>query len=131
MTDIAKIGAIAIIATLLVSVLRTKNPTFASLTALAAVILLTFCTLDGFGEIFESFTSLFESGGLDPRYYKSVIKVIAVAYFTEITSSLCRDAGENGIAAKLELGGRVTVLILTIPAVTNLLDVIIEALTLI
>lgn len=131
MTDIVKIGAIAICATLLVSLLRPKNPIFAALTALAAAVIMTFFTLDSFGSIFKSFTTLFESGGIDSEYYKSVIKVIAVAYFTEITSALCRDAGENGIAAKLELGGRVSVLILTMPAVTNLLQVIIEALALI
>lgn len=131
MTDIVKIGAIAVCSTLLILILRQKNPLYATLTALAATCIMIFFTLDSFSSIFESFTSLFERGGIDSRYYKSVIKVIAVAYFTEITSALCRDAGENGIATKLELGGRVSVLILTMPAVTNLLEVIIEALALI
>ncbi len=131
MTDIVKIGAIAVCSTLLILILRQKNPLYATLTALAAACLMIFFSLDSFGSIFESFTSLFERGGIDSEYYKSVVKVIAVAYFTEITAALCRDAGENGIATKLELGGRVSVLILTMPAVTNLLEVIIEALALI
>ncbi len=131
MTDIIKIGAVAICSALLAALLRPKNPLFAALVALAASVIMTFFTLDGFESIFDDFTTLLESGSVDSRYYKSVIKVIAVAYFTEIISALCRDAGENGIAAKLELGGRVSVLILTMPAVTNLLEVIIEALALI
>ncbi len=129
--DIAKIAAIAITATLLILLLRGKNPVFAALTALLATALMATYTISGFGEIFTSFNTLFETGGIEPFYYKSVIKVIGIAYFTEIISALCRDAGESAIAKKLELAGRVAVLMLTMPAVTQLMRVIIEALSLI
>lgn len=129
--DITKIAAIAVISTLLIILLKGKNPLFAAITALATTALMAVYTADGLGEIFISFQKLFETGGIEPVYCKSIIKVIGIAYFTEITSALCRDAGESAIAQKLELAGRVAVIIFTMPVVSQLLDVIIEALNLI
>lgn len=129
--DIAKIAAVAVTGTLLATLLRSKNPMFAALIALGCAVVMAVSTLSSLGEIFTGFQTLFESGGIDPTYYKNVIKVIGVAYFTEITSSLCRDAGESAIAAKLDMAGRILVLVLTMPAVTQLMSVIIEALSLI
>lgn len=131
MTDIVKIGAIAVCSALLISLLRPNSPVFAGLTALAAAVLMTFFALDSLSNIFDSFSALFETGGINYDYCKSILKVIAVAYFTEITSALCRDAGESGIASKLELCGKVSVLVMTLPTVTELLRVITEALALI
>lgn len=129
--DITKIAAIAVISTLLIILLKGKNPLFAALVALAATAVMAAYTADGLSEIFTSFQKLFEAGGIEPVYCKSIMKVIGIAYFTEITSALCRDAGESAIAQKLELAGRVAVIIFTMPVVSQLLDVIIEALNLI
>ncbi len=80
--------------------------------------------------IFNDFASIFDDSGIPKEYYKSVIKVIGIAYFTEIISALCRDAGESAIGAKLELAGKVAALSLTIPALGQLMSVIKEALSL-
>lgn len=129
--EVAKIAVIAIIATLLIILLKDKNPVFAVLTALTATAVMVIYSIDGLREIFIGFQDLFEAGGIEPQYYKSIIKVIGIAYFTEIISSLCRDAGEAAIAQKLELSGRIAVLMFTMPVVSQLMSVIIEALNLI
>ncbi|MBS7298458.1 MAG: hypothetical protein KIG65_05190 [Eubacteriales bacterium] len=129
--DIPKIAAIAITSTFLVILVKGRSPVFAAIIALAATSVMAWFTISGLSTLFTSFYTLFETGNIEPEYYKSVIKVIGIAYFTEITSALCRDAGESAIAQKLELAGRVSVLILTVPAVSQLMSVIIEALSLI
>lgn len=129
--DIAKIAAIAIVGTLLSVLLRGKNPVGAALVALATAGVMAMYTIGGIGAVFDGFGELIRTGGIEPDYYKSVIKVIGVAYFTEISAALCRDAGEGAIAVKLELAGRVAVLVLTLPIVARLMEVIIDALALI
>lgn len=128
--DIAKIAAVALAGTLMAVLLRTKNPAGAAIVALAAAAVMAAYMLDGFKTVFEGFSALIEAGGIEPDCYKSIIKVIGVAYFTEITAGLCRDAGESAIAAKLEIAGRLGVLALTVPIVAQLMTVIINALAL-
>ncbi len=87
--------------------------------------------LPDLGRIFADFEGIFADSGISPVYYKSVIKVIAISYFTEIVSALCRDAGESALGAKLELSGKVMALSLSLPAIGQLMNVIKEALALI
>lgn len=128
--DIAKLAAIAAAGTLMAILLRKDNPAAAMLVGLACCAVMTAYIIGGIKTVFDGFCEIVETGGVEPYYYKSVIKVIAVAYFTQITASLCRDAGESAVAAKLELGGKIIVLIITLPIVAKLLQVICEALTL-
>ena len=129
--EIIKIGAVALTGMLFAVLMRNKNPTAAALTALACTLVIASYMLGAFEDLFSGFSRLLSSGGLDPVFYKSIIKVIGVAYFSEIISGLCRDAGQNAIAAKVEIAGRVFVLTLTLPVVTELMNVIIGALDMI
>ena len=57
-----------------------------------------------------------ESGGL-------LLKALAVGYLTELGGDTCRDLGAEGIAKKLELCGRAELLLLSLPALSELLTV--------
>ena len=43
-----------------------------------------------------------------------------------ITAELCKDAGENAIAAKIELGGKLIILAMAIPIINSLLNLVKE-----
>ena len=60
--------------------------------------------------------SMGESGGL-------LLKALAVGYLTELGGDTCRDLGAEGIAKKLELCGRAELLLLSLPALSELLTV--------
>ena len=60
--------------------------------------------------------SMDESGGL-------LLKALAVGYLTELGGDTCRDLGAEGIAKKLELCGRAELLLLSLPALSELLTV--------
>ena len=128
--DTAKICAAAICATLLCLLLRQKNPAAAMLVALAGGLCVTAFMLPMLSDVFSGLTDIMAVGGIDSAKCTNIIKVIGIAYFTEICGGLCRDAGESALAAKLELAGRIAVLALTVPVVKNLIEVICDALSL-
>ena len=128
--DTAKICASAICATLFCLLLRQKNPAAAMLVALAGGLYVTVCLLPTLGEVFAGLSDIMAAGGIDSAKCINIIKVTGIAYFTEICSGLCRDAGESALAAKLEIAGRVAVLALTVPVVKGLIEVISDALSL-
>jgi len=41
---------------------------------------------------------------------------------------VCRDAGEGAIASKVELAGKVIIVVMAVPIITSLLDLIISIL---
>ena len=53
-----------------------------------------------------------------------VLKSLGIALVTQMVSDTCRDAGENAMASKMELAGKVTIIIVALPLAQELLDII-------
>ena len=54
-------------------------------------------------------------------YFILLVKVIGVAMVTQLAVDTCRDAGQQAIATKVEIAGRVTILSLSLPLFQELL----------
>ena len=50
--------------------------------------------------------------------------VIAVAYISEFAIQICKDAEFGSIASKIELGGKLIILSLSIPIIKAILDTV-------
>ena len=53
-----------------------------------------------------------------------LLKIVGVAFLGEWGVQLCKDAGENAIAVKLEMGVKIVLLVLCIPLISQLLSLI-------
>ena len=62
--------------------------------------------------------------GLGPLYFGIILKVLAVSYIADFAAALCRDAGEELMASRVEMAGRVLILVSALPIVREVLDVI-------
>ena len=85
--------------------LKGKSPALALLISLAAVLVLLGLLLPHLQAAYQQFSGLLTGSGLDTALLLPVAKVMAITQITHITAELCRDAGERGLAAKLELCG--------------------------
>jgi len=56
----------------------------------------------------------------------TILKIIGIAYIAEFGAEVCKDAGEGAIASKIELAGKVIIIVLAAPIITSLLDLIVE-----
>ncbi len=61
---------------------------------------------------------------IELRFLDVVLRVIGIAYLAEFGAQVARDAGEGALAQKLELGGKVLILVLAIPVVNALLSLV-------
>ena len=129
--DITKVAAIAIVGMLLSSLLKKNNPAIALCVIISVCIAIIAVLADDLQTIITEFGELLDTGGIGNSGYKSIIKVIGVAYFTEICSGLCKDAGESALAAKLDIAGRICILSFTLPLISELIKVIMDAISLI
>ena len=60
----------------------------------------------------------------DNEHIEAVLKIMSIAYITHFTSDICRGAGENALAGGVELAGKLTVMLLSLPLATKLLNMI-------
>ena len=75
-------------------------------------------------DMVELFGSLAEQAGMQNQYLKLILKMIGIAYLCQFAAELCRDAGETSIAGRVELGGKLMILSLSIPIIHQFLGLV-------
>ena len=119
-----KIVSIGIIGALLTLVLRQLRPELAMLCALITGAVLVFSIIDQAALLLAKLAEISARFETDAGIFSTMLKITGVAYIAEFGVQACRDAGENAIASKVELGGKVVMLGLCVPVVVNLLGLL-------
>ena len=59
----------------------------------------------------------YQSGrwGISGEYGVILLKTLGVCFLTQLSADSCRDAGEGALAAKVELAGKLFIVILALP----------------
>lgn len=65
----------------------------------------------------------FSEYGTLAEYFPLLLRAIGIAFLFEVGASVCRDAGEDGIAKNMEFIAKTEILILTFPLIKGLFDV--------
>lgn len=119
-----KTVALAIIATVFCVLIRSYKPEMALQISIAAGILLLLTAIEQITGISKAISTMAEEYGINITYITIILKAIGIAYLTQFTAQICRDAGESAIAGKVELIGRVLILAMALPLVMVLLEMI-------
>lgn len=76
--------------------------------------------------IIEAVQRMAQNCGIDSKYIQIVVKTTGIACLCSIAASMCRDAGQSALGSKIELGGRLSILVLAMPVVSELYYVILQ-----
>lgn len=126
--EILQIVGIGLIAAVLSITLKQEKPEMALFIGIAAGALILLLLIGEIRDIVIFIQRTAAQANIDFMYLSTILKVIGIAYIAEFGSQICKDAGENAIASKIELGGKLIILILTIPILTALIEVITDIL---
>lgn len=120
--DLFRVAVFCLIATFLAIVLRQYRPEYAVFVSLACSVLAVVYLLQGIVQVMEELNGLLENAMLPADLIQVVVKCLGVCILTELASSTCRDAGEQAIGAKVELAGKVTLVLVSLPLFERLLQ---------
>ncbi len=121
--EILRFAGLGVTAAVLALMIRSTHPSMALNIGIAAGILLFLAALGPLRGIVDFVENIANRYGIDADYIGVVLKVIGVAYIAEFAVQICKDAGENA-AGKVELGGKVLMLSLSLPVMGALLELI-------
>lgn len=124
--EVMRIVGIGLIGAILSILLRNSKPEFSMLIPVVVSFTVLACAMPYLIRITEELSRMASSAGINSSYMRIVIKVIGISYLVCITAELCKDVGENAIAAKIELGGKLIILAMAIPIINSLLNLVKE-----
>lgn len=123
---ILQVVGFALVVVALLVVLRQERPELAVLAGAAAGIVILVTLLDRLNLVLDAVAGLAARAGLEPFYLGTVLRIIGVAYLAEFGAQVCRDAGEGALAHKVELAGKVLILVLAVPVILAVLDLMLR-----
>lgn len=118
------IVSFGIIAAVLSLVLKQYKPEYSMFISLAAGILIFISVITAIGPIIQYISELTENAGISGIYAEVLIKSLAVCYLTQLASDCCKDAGETAIAGKLQIAGKIAVLIMALPIFKSITEIV-------
>lgn len=122
--SIFQIILIGILGTVLAILIKKHNPTMAVVISLATGVLIFLTVLPLMAEAVGFIRHLGNLAGGLGAYVTLALRVIGVAYIAELGASVCNDANETAIAAKIDLGARVIILVMAMPVVVDIVRIV-------
>lgn len=126
--DIIKIVGIAFVTLIIVIILKQYKPEFAMYASIlggALILLMSIGKLDGIINLLQNISS---KTAINGEFLGILIKITGIAFLTEFAVSICKDSGETAIANKVDLGGKVIIVAISVPIVSALLETLIKVL---
>ncbi len=122
--EIYKIIAVGVISAIIIVYLKSVNSDFSMPLTVVAGIILLLMTVSYLEDFISLFSSLAEISNLDNSVLKIILKIIAISYLVEFSSTLIEDFGLKSIADKVTFAGKILVLTMSAPIIKNLITLI-------
>ena len=126
--DIVKIIGVGLTATIIIIILKQYKPEFVIHASLIAGTIILFMLMDKLNAVINILKSLANKTGEGSAFVGILLKITGIAILTEFAVSICKDSGETAIASKIDLGGKIIIISISIPIITALLELIINIL---
>ena len=122
--EIVKIAGIGLVGAVLAILLKKQTPEISLQLSLATGLVITLLVAE---RLVESVTVLRAFAEQYAQVYAAVglmLKIVGIAYVSESTAELLRDAGQSVVGAKVEFAGRVVIVSLSLPLLSEQYDML-------
>ena len=114
--------AFGIVAACIIAVIKPLRPEISTIAAAVAGVLIFIYIINGLAPFVEFIKGAAASTGAE-SYFTLMIKSLAVSLCCRMSADICRDCGENSLASRVELAGKAGIVIISLPVVTQLLNI--------
>jgi len=121
---IVKVAIIGIAAALIALQFKRFKAEYSSYISLAAGIIIFGFAVSKLEVIIDGISTLSSYISINKDYIGVLVKVIGISYICEFASNLCKDAGYSSIASQIEMVGKLSILVMSMPILMSLLETV-------
>ncbi len=126
--EIIKIIGVGLIGLILVIVLKQYKPEFTIYISLLVGAIILIMVMDKLAGIIDILANLSAKANMNSEFLGILIKITGIAFLTEFAVSICKDSGETAIASKIDLGGKIMIVAISVPILSALLELVVKIL---
>lgn len=124
--EIIRISVIGIAGIAMAMMVKEIRPEYAIYLSLTAGVLILFFAVGKLSFLVGSIQKIQEYIPIESAYITILMKMIGITYIGQFASGICKDAGYSAVAGQIELFGKLSVLAVSMPVVTALLETLYE-----
>ena len=124
--EIVQVLVIGLISALIVVLLKDEKPEIAIQISLAAGILIFLMMISKLSLVIGAMQQIAQKINIDVVYLNTILKIIGISYLASFGVELCKDAGQETIAGKIEFAGKILIIVLAIPILMAVMDMILK-----
>ena len=121
---LVRIAFLGITVILMALQLKALKPDYSVYLCLGVSLLIFSFVAEKLSVIMDGLAAIQDCLPLKAGYIQTLMKIIGITYIAEFASDLCKDAGYQTIAGQIQIFGKLSVLAVSIPVLTALLDTI-------
>ena len=121
---VLKIVGFGILASLMVVILKENSKEVSIVLVIASSIVLLLASINYLTPIVSMVENIVSKTSIDSSYIIVILKVTGIAYLIEFGKDICIDAGQNSIANKMEIVGKIIIASLSVPVITSVFEVV-------
>lgn len=111
------IGFLTLIVSIILKEYKKEYAIYSVLIGGAIIIFFSLETINSIIKFIKEFSSNYNN-----VFIEILLKITGISILTEYAVSICKDSGENSIANKIDFGGKIIVISLSIPIISNTLS---------
>lgn len=123
-----KIGLAGIVAAFLGMFLKKDRPELGMLIGIFAGVLIFTYGVAQIEVIVDFVEKIMGYLPVKQEYLWAILKMLGIAYVAEFASTICKDSGYSSIGGQIEMFARLSIVVLSLPGLSYLLDVVEELL---
>ena len=122
---IVGVGFLGLITSVILKEYKKEYAIYASLICGSIIIFYSMGTIES---IINFSVEIVSNSKYNNAFIKIILKITGIAILTEYAVSICKDLGENSIANKIDFASKIIVVSLSIPIISNTLEILTELL---
>jgi stage III sporulation protein AD len=124
--EIIQIVGLGLLAAVLALIIKEQKPLFAFLLTTFTSIVIFMFLIGKIHFMIQLLQNLTLQSSINPIYLKTILKIIGIAYIAEFGAQIVRDTGLESVAAKIELSGKILIMVMAVPIISVIIESVIK-----
>ena len=102
------------------------NAEYNTLLSIGACLFIVSFIIGRLGNVLDSIDRITGYININMEYISILLKMLGISYICEFATNICKDAGYGAIASHIELAGRVTMVVMSLPILFHVIDMVVR-----
>lgn len=120
--NIITVCGFAVVSGCLIAIIKNLRPELATLASAVAGILIAVYAVESLLPFLSFVREVAVNRGVE-SYFTLMLKALAISFCCKISAEICRDCGDNSLASRVELAGRVGIVLISLPIIQQLFEI--------